>query len=49
MDAVFGIILGYLIYRETLSLMTLLGGILIFTATILPIVKFKKIDIITSS
>jgi len=35
-EVVFGIIIGLIVYKETLSLMTLIGGILIISAMILP-------------
>ncbi|RJR16234.1 DMT family transporter [Candidatus Microgenomates bacterium] len=43
MEILFGIILGFLFYQETLSLLTILGGMLIIIAVVLPEIKWKKV------
>jgi drug/metabolite transporter (DMT)-like permease len=45
MEVVFGVIWGWLIYKETMSLFTVLGGMLILSAIILPEIRQKKLKI----
>jgi len=41
MEILFGIILGFIFFQETLTMFTLLGGLLIITAVVLPELNFK--------
>jgi drug/metabolite transporter (DMT)-like permease len=43
-EIIFGVILGFILFKETLSLMTLFGGSLIILAIALPEVKWKKYE-----
>lgn len=41
-EVVFGVFLGFIFYKETISFTTLLGGMAIIAAIILPEIKRKK-------
>ena len=42
MEILFGVLLGFIVFREVLSLPMIFGGLLIITAIILPELNFKK-------
>ncbi len=42
-DIVIGVFLGYLVFKEAISLQEIMGGLLIIAAMILPNIKFAKI------
>jgi drug/metabolite transporter (DMT)-like permease len=42
-EVVFGVLWGATIYKERLSFFTVLGGVLIISAIVLPEIRFKKI------
>lgn len=41
-DIIFGIILGYIIFKESISFTALIGGSMILAAIILPNIRMKK-------